>query len=591
MATRMKPVDAVLIGGGLTAAVLGKELAEAGHSVVALERGPMRQTIPDFQSPGMHDELKYSIRHSLMEDVSVQTLSFRNFPHQKALPMRQLGSFLPGSGVGGAMVHWNGQTWRFQPSWFRLRSWVEEKYGKGFLSDEVAIQDFGITYDELEPYYSFFEHVCGTGGLPYQDKTPVPGADVGDPFEGPRSRPYPNPPMKQGYSGYLFEQGARKLGYHPFPVPSSNNTRHYTNQFGAKFKPCMYCGFCETYGCEHFSKASPQVAILPFALANKNYELRTRAHVTRIEWDRQKKLATGVTYVDGNGEEFFQPADFVALCAFAHHNPILLLQSGIGTPYDPKTRKGTVGRNYTYQTMSGVSIFYDGEKRINPFMGAGALGTAICDFNSGSFDHSGLGFIGGAYIAAYQTSGRPINHHPVPSGTPRWGKGWKEAVAKHYNSTVHLTIHGSSTPHPNNYVGLDSTYTDAYGNPLGMITFDFPYNDRLMSNYVTKKAQEIGQAMGGKKVDVSWLPEHYSIVPYQTTHNTGGAIMGEDPSTSVVNKYLQSWDLHNLWVVGASAYPQNDGYNPTGTLGALAYWAADAIVNKYMKSPGPLVHT
>jgi gluconate 2-dehydrogenase alpha chain len=112
-----------------------------------------------------------------------------------------------------------------------------------------------------------------------------------------------------------------------------------------------------------------------------------------------------------------------------------------------------------------------------------------------------------------------------------------------------------------------------------------------MSNYVTKKAQEIGQAMGGTHVDVSWLGDHYSIVPYQTTHNTGGAIMGTDPKTSVVNKYLQSWDLHNLWVIGASAYPQNDGYNPTGTVGALAYWAADAIINKYMKNPGPLVHT
>jgi gluconate 2-dehydrogenase alpha chain len=140
-------------------------------------------------------------------------------------------------------------------------------------------------------------------------------------------------------------------------------------------------------------------------------------------------------------------------------------------------------------------------------------------------------------------------------------------------------------------VGLDPTYTDAFGNPLGMLTFDFPYNDRMMSRYVTQKAYEIGQAMGGKHVDASWLPDQYSIVPYQTTHNTGGAVMGADPSTSVVNRYLQSWDLHNLWVVGSSAYPQNDGYNPTGTLGALAYWAADAIINKYMKNPGPLVHT
>ena len=587
MAVRLKHVDVVLVGGGMTASILGKELAEAGRTVVALERGRMRQTVPDFQSPGMHDELKHSVRHSLMEDCSVQTLSFRNFPHQRALPMRELGSFLPGEGVGGAMVHWNGQTWRFQPSWFRLRSWVNEKYGENFLSDDVAIQDFGVTYDELEPYLSFFEHVCGTSGNPFKGG---PGGPT-NPFEGPRSKPYPNPPMKQSYSGALFEKAANKLGYHPFPVPSSNVTRHYTNQFGAKFKPCMYCGFCETYGCEHYAKASPQVAILPFALANKNFELRTHSYVTRVNFDKQAKLATGVTYIDSSGREVFQPADLVCLCTFAHHNPILLLQSGIGEPYDPKTRKGTVGRNYTYQTMTGVNIFYEEGTNINPFMGAGALGTAINDFNNGSFDHSGLGFVGGAYIAAYQTSGRPIHHHPVPSGTPRWGLKWKQAVAKHYNNTVSLTIHGSSTPHPNNYIGLDNTYRDAFGNPLGMLTFDFPYNDRMMSRYVTKKAEEIGKAMGGKHVDTSWLDDHYSIVPYQTTHNTGGAIMGEDPSTSVVNKYLQSWDLHNLWVVGASAYPQNDGYNPTGTLGALTYWAADALINKYMRNPGPLVHT
>lgn len=587
MAVQLKPVDVVLVGGGMTASVLGKELAEAGHTVVALERGGMRQTVPDFQSPAMHDELKHSVRHSLMEDVAEQTLSFRNFVGQKPLPMRQLGSFLPGEGVGGAMVHWNGQTWRYQPEWFRLRSWVDERYGKDFLAEDVTIQDWGVTYEDLEPYYDFFEKVCGVGG-----RAGNISGDVrfgGNPFEGPRTSDYPNPPMKQSHSGYLFEQGAAKLGYHPFPVPSSNSTRHYTNPFGAELKPCMYCGFCETYGCEHFAKASPQVAILPFALANKNFELRTRAYVLRVEHDAQAKVATGVTYIDASGRELFQPAGLVALCAFAHHNPILMLQSGIGQAYDPKTRTGTVGRNYTYQTMSGVDIFFDGQKRINPFMGAGALGTAIDDFNNGSFDHSGLGFVGGAYIAAYQTGGRPIQYHPVPKGTPRWGAEWKKAVARHYNSTVSLTVHGSSTPHPNNYLGLDPTYTDAFGQPLGMMTFDFPYNDRLMSKYVTGKAEEIGKAMGGAQVAVSWLDDHYSIVPYQTTHNTGGAVMGGDPRTSVVNRYLQSWDLHNLWVVGSSAYPQNGGYNPTGTLGALAYWAADALVNKYMKNPGPLV--
>lgn len=589
MARNMKAVDVVLVGGGLTASILGKELAGAGHKVVALERGRMRRTVPDFQSPSMHDELKYSVRHSLMEDTAVQTVSFRNFPHQRALPMRQLGSFLPGEGVGGAFVHWDGRTWRFQPPWFELRSWVSERYGKSFLSDEVWIQDWGVTYQELEPHYTFFEQILGVAGLPHAGP---PSEDTlarkPNPFEGPRSKPYPNPPMKQAYSGHLFEQAAHELGYHPFPVPSSNVTRHYTNPYGAQFKPCMYCGFCDRFGCEHFAKASAQVAILPFALANSNFELRTEAYVTRIEHDRKAKVATGVTYVDAQGKEIFQPAQVVALCAFAYHNPVLMLNSGIGTPYDPATRQGTVGRNYVYQTMSTAHVFYK-DKRINPFMGAGACGTAINDFNTASFDHSGLGFVGGAYIAAYQTSGRPIRHHPVPGGTPRWGLGWKQALARHYISTVELTVEGSSTPHPNNYVGIDRNYSDAFGNPLGMITFDFPYNDRVMSEYVTDKAAGIARAMGGSQSEVHHPDKHYSVVPYQTTHNTGGAIMGTRPDTSVVNRYLQSWDLHNVWVLGGCVFPQQAGYNPTLTIGALTYWAVDALIHKYLPHPGPLV--
>jgi gluconate 2-dehydrogenase alpha chain len=395
--------------------------------------------------------------------------------------------------------------------------------------------------------------------------------------------------MKQSHSGALFEAGAKRVGAHPFPVPSANSTVHYTNPYGLELNPCMYCGFCETYGCEHYAKASPQVVLLPAALKTGNYEVRPRSYVTRIEHDRAARTATGVTYRDASGREVFQPAGIVALCAFAHHNPILMLKSGIGQPYDPNTRSGVVGRNYTYQTMTGVGVFFGDDVRINPFMGAGALGTAVDDWNNGSFDHGPHGFVGGAYIAAYQTGGRPIAHHPVPPGTPRWGLEWKRAVARSYNSSVSLSVHGSSVPHPGNYIGVDPTYRDAFGDPLGMITFDFPYNDRLMSRFVTGKAAEIARAMGGQQVSVSWLDDHYSIVPYQTTHNTGGAIMGTDPTTSVVNRYLQSWDLHNLFVFGASAYPQNAGYNPTATVGALTYWAADAIVNQYLRRPGPLV--
>jgi gluconate 2-dehydrogenase alpha chain len=587
MPERLNSVDVVLVGMGWTGGILAKELSEAGLKVVGLERGRMRQTVPDFQSPAMHDELRFAIRHELMQNPRVEAFTFRNNPGQTALPIRQLGSFLPGTDIGGAGVHWNGQTWRFLPSDFRLRSHNEERYGRGFIPEDLTVQDWPVSYEELEPYYDHFEKVCGIGG-----KAGNLGGSIqsgGNPFEGPRSDEYPNPPMKQAYAGALFGKAAAELGLYPFPVPSANMTRNYTNPYGAELRACNYCGFCERFGCEHFAKASAQLTVLPYALSNPNFELRTHAHVTRVQVDQASKRATGVVYVDAQGREFEQPADIVILCSFGINNVKLMLTSGIGEAYDPSTGTGTIGRNYTYQTMSSVNVFYGEDVRLNQFMGAGALGTAVDDYNGDNFDHGPYGFITGAYIAAYTTNARPIQYHPVPDGTPRWGAGWKQAVRRHYNHTAGLSVHGASNPRPTNYLSLDPTYRDAFGMPLLRFTFDFPENDRRMSDFLTDRAIEIGRAMGGQQVEASRLDEHYDIATYQTTHNTGGAIMGSDPRTSAVNRYLQSWDVPNVFVMGACVYPQNPGYNPTGTVGALAYWAAEAIKNQYVRSPGPLV--
>ncbi|QKT04660.1 GMC family oxidoreductase [Ectothiorhodospiraceae bacterium 2226] len=587
MAIRLKPVDVVLVGMGWTGSILAKELSAAGLRVVGLERGGWRETVPNFQSPAMHDELRYAVRHGLMQDTSRETLTFRNNVRQDALPMRQLGSFLLGDHVGGAGVHWNGQVFRFHPFDFQWRSHHVERYGADIIDPELTIQDWPVSYDELEPYFDRFEYLCGIGGKAGNLRGEIqPG---GNPFEGWRSREFPNPPMKLAYGGKLFADAARAQGYAPFPVPSANLTRNYTNPEGLRMNACTYCGYCERFGCEHFAKASPQTSILPLAMQNENFELRTHAHVTRVNTAGVGGLATGVTYVDARGREYEQPAELVILCAFGIHNVRLLLLSGIGEPYDPRTGEGVVGRNYSYQTMSSVDIFYPPDTHINPFMGAGALGMVIDDFNGDNFDHSELGFIGGAYIAAYTTGARPIEHHAVPEDTPRWGAAWKQAVARYFNNNVGLTIHGSSMAHRANYLDLDPTYRDAYGQPLLRMTFDFPANDKRMSHYVTARAAEIAEAMGGEQVSVSEVDEHYSIVPYQSTHNTGGAIMGVDPASSAINRYLQSWAAHNVFVMGASAFPQNPGYNPTDTVGALTYWAAEAILNDYVKNPRPLV--
>lgn len=587
MALRRKSVDVVLVGVGFTGSILANELAAAGLSVVGLERGVDRDTVPDFQAPAMHDELRYAVRGDLFQNPAVEAFTFRNKTAETALPVRSLGSFLPGTDLGGAGVHWNGQTWRFLPSDFNLRSHYETKYGRDSVPEELTIQDWPVTYDELEPHYDRFEKLLGIGGRAGNLNGEIRAG--GNPFEGRRSSDYPNPPTEPAYAGALFANAAAQLGYSPFQLPTANMTRPYVNPEGLELKACNICGYCERFGCEHFAKSSPQTVILPKARSRPNVELRMRSHVTKVLLAPDGKRATGVLYVDEDGQEVEQPADIVILCSFGINNVKLLLHSGIGRPYDPETGEGVVGRSYTYQTMASVNVFFGEDVRINPFMGAGALGTVIDDFNGDNFDHSGLGFVGGGYVGALTTGGRPIEYHPVPPGTPRWGLDWKKAVRRHYNHTVGLSVHGSSMAARGNYLSLDPTYRDSFGVPMLRFTFDFPENDARMANYVAARTAEIAQLMGGERINVSGRSTPYSVVPYQTTHNTGGAIMGADPRTSVTNRYGQVWDVPNVFVQGACLYPQNPGYNPTGTVGALAYWTAEAIRTGYVRDPGPLV--
>ena len=395
--------------------------------------------------------------------------------------------------------------------------------------------------------------------------------------------------MKEPYAAALFSKAALGLGYHPFPMPSANLSEPYTNPEGVSLHACVYCGFCERFACERYAKSSPQTIILLALRQIANFEPRYNCQVLKINLDNTGRKATGVTYADAAGKEFEQPAELVLLTAFALNNVRLLLLSGIGRPYDPQTNDGVVGRNYSYQTVSGADVFYDERVNINPFMGSGAIGNIIDDFSGDNFDHGPHRFIGGAYIGSNMTGGRPIEFHPVPPGTPAWGAGLKEAVRGSYNHTATLFTHGTSTSSRANYLDLDPTYKDAWGLPLLRMTFDFPDNDIRMSAFCTEKLMEIGRAMGGKTVAGVPRKRPYNATVYQSTHNTGGAVMGADPKTSVVNRYLQSWDVPNLFVVGASAYPQNASYNPTGTLGALTYWVADALKTKYLRSPEPLV--
>jgi gluconate 2-dehydrogenase alpha chain len=586
MSTKLPGVDVLLVGFGWTGAIMAEQLTQSGLKVLALEAGRARNTDPDFAYTQVHDELRYGIRQGLMMDPAKEAMSFRHNPDEPSLPVRHWGSFLPGTGVGGAGVHWNGQTYRFLPTDFQIKSNTIQRYGAKAIPDGMTIQDWGVSYDELEPHFNTFEYLCGVSGKAGNLNGVIqPG---GNPFEGRRSQEYPTPPQKMHAAGKMFGAAASGLGYHPFPQPSSNLSQPYKNPLGVQQGACAYCGYCERYACEMYAKSSPQTTILPVLTKRPNFELRTGARVTKVNLDSTGKRAVSVSYVDQQGNEFEQPAELVILCAFILWNVRLLLLSGIGKPYDYRSGDGVIGKNYAYQMTTRIDAFFK-DKPMNPFMGSGALGMIVDDFNGDNFDHSGLGFIGGGYIGLLSTGTRPIEQQPVPDGTPAWGSGFKKALKDGYPHSAYILTHGGVMSYRDSFLDLDPTYKDAWGQPLLRMTFDFHDNEHKMSDYLTDKAVDIAKAMNPSAMKVSRRHGPYDITAYQTTHNTGGAIMGANPRDSAVNRYLQSWDVPNVFVMGASAFPQNHGYNPTDTLAALAYFSAKAIREQYLPNPGPLV--
>jgi gluconate 2-dehydrogenase alpha chain len=582
-------VDAVIVGMGWTGAIMAKELTDAGLNVVALERGPDRDTQTDFAYPRVVDELEGSVHRKYLQSLAQETVTIRHGVNDVAVPYRQMGSFKPGTGVGGAGSHWSGAHFRALPEDFTVRSNLEQRFGKAFIPANMTVQDFPLSYEDLEPHFDHFEYVCGTSGK----GGVINGQKVagGNPFEGSRKRDYPLGPNPNYLGAELFYKAAREMGYNPFPIPAANASAPYINPYGCQMGPCNACGFCSDYGCLNYSKASPNISILPVLRTRENFTLRTHAQVLKVNLAADKKTATGVTYLDAQGRETEQPADLVLLCAFSLFNVHMMLVSGIGTPYDPVTKTGNVGNNYSYQNLNRVSLFFDETVQANQFIGIGGAGTTFDDLNGNRNDSSKTGYIGGGIIWARQPGSGPVRGIATPPGVPNWGSDWKKGVKEAFRHSFYYEVQGSCMSYDDAYLSLDPTYRDAFGRPLLRMTFDWHDNEIKASQYLVEKATDMCKVLGPKamKGDAKKDGSHYNITQYQSTHTCGGAIMGANPKTSALNKYLQSWDVSNVFAPGANAFPQNNGYNPTGMVGALTYWCAKAVRELYLKNPGPLV--
>jgi choline dehydrogenase-like flavoprotein len=531
------PVDFVVIGAGAAGGVVAKELSAAGFQVVVLEQGPYLRE-KDFQ----YDELKIRDTPALVNDHAVQPNTFRKTEQQKAV-LAPAVSY--GRCVGGGTVHYTATHWRFREIDFVERSRLGAISGTGF-------DDWPITYADLEPYYTKAEWDMGYSGLG--------GATT---FEPPRSKPFPLPAFPIKSSGVLLEQAAQKLGLHTSPVPMAILSQPYKGR-----SACIHCGYCEWFGCKVGAKSSTLASVIPEAEKTGRCEIRPNSYVREISTDKAGRV-TGVVYFDAQKKEIAQKAKAVVVCCNGTETPRLLLLSKSNLfPNGLANSSGVVGKYLMFGSNSSAwGIF---EHPLNEFKSIQAT-RSVEDFYDSDPKR---GFYGGGRLDARYGVMGPIGFalQALPPDAPRWGSGFKKACQQ-FTHTMSINAFATSLPLETNNITLDPEVKDAWGLAAMRVTYRDHPDGLKTKQFFRERALELLDAAGAVK---KWAPQVGET--RSGGHLMGSCRMGNDPKTSVVDKFNRAHDVPNLFVVDGSSFVTSGRNHPTCTIEALAYRAADNMI-------------
>ena len=530
-------VDFVIVGSGAAGGVLAKELSTNGFRVVVLEQGPYLKN-SDF----VHDEAKVLQQDLLTNHPDLQPSTFRKTPDEKAKRQRVVSY---GRCVGGSSVHFTANYWRFHEIDFRERSKLGPIAGTG-------LADWPITYAELEPYFTKVEWEIGVSGLANSS-----------PFDPPRSKPYAMPPLPVKSSGVLFERGARKLGYHPFPAPMAILSRPRAGR-GA----CVNCGFCWGFGCEVAAKSSTLASVIPLAERTGRCEIRANCYVYCIETDAGGHVV-GTLYFDQQRNTHLQKAKAVILAANGAETPrLLLLSANKQFPNGLANSSGLVGKYLMFNSNARVEALF--EDPLNDYKGF-AVSRTIHDFYE--LDPQKVGFYGGGALdARFDLTPYFFAMSGLPPETPRWGADFKSALRHNFTRTMAIHCTGTSLPLESNSFSLDPDLKDAWGLSALRMTYKDHADDLKLVNWLSARALEILDAAGAEKKWAHPVSEQQFAV-----HLLGTCRMGTDPRTSVINPDHRTHDVKNLFLCDGSSLVSSGRGQPTMTIQALAYRAADRI--------------
>jgi gluconate 2-dehydrogenase alpha chain len=546
--------DVVLVGAGSVGSMVAPILAKAGLKVVALEPGPFRTRF-DY----LPDELgaAYYCRATMGPKFASEIPRWRR---NEGDPTNEatfsLGRMM--NSVGGSIIHYGAWLRRFHPHHFRTLSYVKERWGTTVLPAGCKLADWPVSYEELEPYFTRLEHEIGVAG------------DESNPFLC-RSKPLPMPPMRPFRLGSYFSEATRRMGLHPHPVAVGVNTIPYRGR-PATTNTAWSNGFGSCSG----DKWDPSLTAIPEALATGNLDLRTSCRVIRVLTGRGGHV-NGVEYIDALGRRKIQRTRTVILSAYTFENLRLLFLSGDSShPDGLGNNRQQLGRYFMTKMFAHVDGFFP-EINFNRHTGPAAQGVVLDDFLGPDFDSIQHGFVGGATLGAEQQFlPIQISREALPPNIRRWGKPYKDHIRKWQHFGV-VRIQPDTLSYDNNFVDIDPHHRDksGLGIPVIRITYDMRENEQRLAAWMENKAQEILQEMGATS---TWCGPRFTGVG--SSHDFGGARMGEDPGGSVVDPELQVHDTPGLYVFSGAVFPSCPGINPTLTLLAVCVRAAEQLVEK-----------
>lgn len=553
-----KHVNAVVVGSGAGGGVVAKELAVAGLSVVLFERG--RWASYDEHN---NDELTSQRTFPLgcyygPDNERYRRVAVDRQGNERIVYPNDWSYQNNAACVGSGTVSYGAMAWRFMEEDFKFKS----TYGH---IEGSSMADWPISYYDIEPFYEKAEWEIG-----------VAGNDYLNPFAPPRRRPQPMPPFRNNREATILESAAKKAGFHPFPIPMLRNSVPYGGR-----PACIRMRNCVGFACPVNAKCGTQNTVIPVAINSGNCELRIKSQVFEIMTNASGKV-TGVAYFDEKDRKQVQTADLVVVSASATESARLLLNSrsklfpeGIGNRYDQ------VGRNLQGHAYAGAYGLF--EEEVYDDVGPGAS-VAIADFA-----HNNPGITGGAMIANEFIRMPYLFTGVRPPGSARWGREHKNFQKNYFKR--HSSVKGpvQEVPNPESRVQVSREVKDYWGIPVARISGFRIEEDLKTARFIAAKAEEWLKAAGAVGI---WQSIPGTGVS-GSQHQSGTCRMGDDPETSVTNKYGRIHDVDNLFVADGSLHVTNGAFNPVLTIMALGYMVSEHIVrewnhgNRFGQKSGP----